>query len=135
MQPSPTANPLPPVSKSSAETSENEAAVEEVPSGSGAVLYHDTQSALYHDTQSTPANDGDLFDEHDKITRFLFQVMGASFTPPPPDSTLFLFQPHSVTIIFVFLALLFYSAFGSMERSSSANALLGIKASAICFLL
>ena len=134
MQPSPTANPLPPVSKSSAETSENEAAVEEVPSGSGAVLYHDTQSALYHDTQSTPSNDGDLFDEHDKITRFLFQVMGASFTRPP-DSTLFLFQPHSVTIIFVFLALLFYSAFGSMERSSSANALLGIKASSICFLL
>jgi hypothetical protein len=85
MQPSPTANPLPPVSKSSAETSENEAAVEEVPSGSCAVLYHDTQSALYHDTQSTPANDGDLFDEHDKITRFLFQVMGASFTPPPPS--------------------------------------------------
>ncbi len=44
-------------------------------------------------------------------------------------------QPHSVTIIFVFLGLLIRSAFGSMQRATSANALLGIKAAAICFLL
>jgi flagellar biosynthesis protein FlhB len=80
-------------------------------------------------------SDGDLFDEHDRITRFLFQVRCINSIDAPLNLLLSLLQPHSVTIIFVFLLLLFYSAFGSMERSSAANALLGIKASAICFLL
>jgi hypothetical protein len=109
-----------PVSRPSAETSDSEPGVE--------------GASLYHDTLSKPSNDGDLFDEHDKITRFLFQVPPP--TPSPPSSMMLtLSQPHSVTIIFVFFALLFHTAFGSLDRESPANALLGIKASAICFLL
>ncbi len=36
-----------------------------------------TLSHMYHDTHTNvapAAADGDLFDEHDKFTRFLFQV-------------------------------------------------------------
>ena len=67
---------------------------------------------------------------------FRFAIICRFVTPSPHlyNVTLPLLQPHSVTIILVFLALLFHSAFGSMERTSGANALLGIKASSICFL-
>ena len=87
MQPASEACPTPPpnrhpLPRSSGEFSENEGGAQ-VPSSTGASLYHDI---------SKSASDGDLFDEHDKITRFLFQVrcympFRHPFTPPVQRDT------------------------------------------------
>ncbi len=41
-------------------------------------MYHDTHTNVAH-----AAADGDLFDEHDKFTRFLFQVQPQTLNPKP----------------------------------------------------